>query len=63
MRPKLIGVVRKGAIAALDRGPKIGGQLLNTQIILHDLKVGRGTAHSFLMAAASQCVQKVSTKS
>lgn len=59
MRLKSINVFKKGAIAALDRGPKIGGNIINTQIVLHNLKIGRGTADSFLMSAAAQCVQKV----
>lgn len=54
-----MNVVRRGAIAALDRGPKIGGNIINTHIILHNLQIGRGTADSFLMSAATQCVQKV----
>lgn len=52
--------MRKGAISALDRGPKVGGQVMNTQIVLHNLTIGRGTADSFIMAVAAQCVQKVS---
>ena len=59
IRPRYIGVVRKGAISSLERGPKVGGIVMDTQIILHDLKIGRGTADSFVMAAAGQCVQKV----
>lgn len=54
-----MNVFRKGAVAALNRGPKLGGYILNTQIVLHNLKIGRGTADSFLMSAAAQCVQKV----
>lgn len=60
VRIKTINVVKKGAVAALNRGPKIGGNIINTQIILYNLKTGRGTAESFLMSAAAQCVQKVS---
>lgn len=51
--------MKKGAIGALERGPKVGGQLMGIQIVLHDLKIGRGTADSFIMSAAAQCVQKV----
>lgn len=53
-------MVRKGATAALERGPRVGGQVVDTQIRLHNITVGRGTADSFVMAAAAQCVQKVS---
>lgn len=59
VRPRSMTVFRKGAIAALDRGPKIGGNIINTQIVLHKLLIGRGTADSFLMSTATQCVQKV----
>ncbi|XP_037030453.1 ribosome-releasing factor 2, mitochondrial [Bradysia coprophila] len=62
VRPRSMNVFRKGAIAALDRGPKIGGNIINTQIILHNLQIGRGTADSFLMSAATQCVQKILLK-
>lgn len=62
VRPKSFLTVKKGAIAALDRGPKVGGQVIDVQLVLHNLRVGRGTADSFLMAAAAQCVQKVERK-
>jgi elongation factor G len=59
IRPRFINIVRKSAISALDRGPKIGGQVENVRIILHKLVIGRGTVDSIIMAATSQCVQKV----
>lgn len=59
VRPKLVLMARKGAISALYRGPRVGGEIVDTQIILHALSVGRGTADSFIMSAAAQCVQKV----
>lgn len=59
VKPRSINVFRKGAVAALNRGPKLGGHIINTQVVLHNLKIGRGTADSFLMSAAAQCVQKV----
>lgn len=59
VRPKYFPFVKKGAIAALDRGPRLGGQVEDTQIILHALVIGRKTADSFVMSVASQCVQKV----
>lgn len=51
--------MRKGAVAALERGPRLGGQLDDVQVVLHDLRVARGTADSFAAAAAAQCVQRV----
>lgn len=62
VRPKTIYVCKKGALNALDRGPRIGGQVIDTQIILHNVRIGRGTADSFIMAVAAQCVQKILMK-
>ncbi|XP_064549628.1 ribosome-releasing factor 2, mitochondrial isoform X1 [Drosophila montana] len=59
LRPRVLQVLRKGAIGALERGPRVGGQVVDTQIRLHNVTVGRGTADSFVMAAAAQCVQKL----
>lgn len=59
VRPRFLNVVKKGALSALDRGPKVGGEIIETQIILHNLQIGRGTADSFVMATASQLIQKV----
>nr|B4M416.1 RecName: Full=Ribosome-releasing factor 2, mitochondrial; Short=RRF2mt; AltName: Full=Elongation factor G 2, mitochondrial; Short=EF-G2mt; Short=mEF-G 2; Flags: Precursor [Drosophila virilis] len=63
LRPRVLQVLRKGAIGALERGPRVGGQVVDTQIRLHNVTVGRGTADSFVMAAAAQCVQKLLSKS
>ncbi|XP_075145674.1 mitochondrial ribosome recycling factor 2 [Haematobia irritans] len=62
LRPRTLQVIRKGCIAALERGPKVGGQVVETQIRLHNITIGRGTADSFIMAAAGQCVQKILTE-
>lgn len=59
VRPRFLNVVKKGALSALERGPKVGGEVVETQIILHNLQIGRGTADSFVMATASQLIQKV----
>lgn len=59
LRPRILQILRKGAISALDRGPRVGGQVVDTQIRLHNVVIGRGTADSFIMATATQCVQKV----
>lgn len=55
----MLQVIRKGALSALERGPRVGGQVVDTKIRLHSITIGRGTADSFVMAAAAQCVQKV----
>lgn len=59
VRPKQLQLVRKGVLAALERGPKLGGQVVKTRVVLRNLVVGKGTADSFVMAVAGQCVQKV----
>ena len=59
IRPKFIQLVRKASINALERGPKIGGQVVNVKILLHRLVIGRGTADSFIMASTMQCVMKI----
>jgi elongation factor G len=59
VRPKFVQLVKRAALSALERGPKLGGEVVNVRIILHGLVVGRHTAESVIAAAASQCVQKV----
>lgn len=59
LRPKLLYLVKKGSLAALNRGPKLGSPVVDTQVLLHFLQIGRGTADSFVMAAAGQCVHKI----
>ncbi|SPP80753.1 ribosome-releasing factor 2, mitochondrial isoform X1 [Drosophila guanche] len=59
LRPRILQVLRKGSVSALERGPRVGGQVVETQIRLHNATIGRGTADSFVMATAAQCVQKL----
>lgn len=59
IKPRFINLVKKGAISALERGPKVGGQVVDVKIILNNLVIGRGTADSFIMSSAAQCVQKI----
>lgn len=59
IRPRYIYLVKKSAIAALERGPKIGGQIVDVRIKLHRLIIGRGTVDAFISAATYQCVQKI----
>ncbi|XP_053969901.1 ribosome-releasing factor 2, mitochondrial [Anastrepha ludens] len=61
LRPRTLQVIRKGALSGLERGPRVGGQVVDTQIRLHNITIGRGTADSFIMAATAQCVQKILT--
>ncbi|KXJ75401.1 hypothetical protein RP20_CCG011790 [Aedes albopictus] len=59
IRPRQMSYVRKGSVAALERGPKLGGQLMDVGITLHSLTIGKGTADTFIMAATAQCVRHV----
>lgn len=59
LRPRILQIIRKGCLAGLERGPRVGGPLTETQVCLHNVTIGRGTADSFIMATAAQCVQKV----
>ncbi|XP_050077084.1 ribosome-releasing factor 2, mitochondrial [Anopheles maculipalpis] len=61
VRPRQMAFFRKGAIGALQRGPKLGGQLANCTVKLHALTIGRGTADPFIMAAAAQCIGNILT--
>uniref|UniRef100_A0A182RBQ2 Ribosome-releasing factor 2, mitochondrial n=1 Tax=Anopheles funestus TaxID=62324 RepID=A0A182RBQ2_ANOFN len=59
IRPRQMTYFRKGALGALHRGPKLGGELANCAIKLHALTIGRGTADPFIMAAAAQCISNI----
>lgn len=59
VRPKLIAIVRKAAQEALLRGPIVGGEVANTQVVLHSLIASRGVVDSFLISATVQCIQKL----
>lgn len=59
VHPKYKNAVRKAVLSTLDRGPLVGGKVIDTHVILHSLVVGRGVAESFLMSVTAQCIQKV----
>uniref|UniRef100_A0A182PMD0 Ribosome-releasing factor 2, mitochondrial n=1 Tax=Anopheles epiroticus TaxID=199890 RepID=A0A182PMD0_9DIPT len=59
VRPRQMAFFRKGALGALQRGPKLGGQLANCTVKLHALTIGKGTADPFIMAAAAQCIGNI----
>lgn len=63
LRPRILQVIKKGVLAALERGPRVGGQVVETQVKLHNATIGRGTADSFVMAATGQCIQKILSNS
>lgn len=57
--PKYMFTVKKATVDAIARGPLVGGEVANTQVILHSLVLSRGIADSFLASATIQCIQKV----
>ncbi|XP_058056639.1 ribosome-releasing factor 2, mitochondrial [Anopheles bellator] len=59
VRPRQMAYFRKGALAAMQRGPKVGGQMAICALKLHSLTIGKGTADPFIMAAAAQCIKSV----
>lgn len=61
MPPKLMKVIRRAVHAALERGPLIGGKVVNTHVILHGMTMGRGTTEPFLASATTQCILKVNS--
>ncbi|XP_055321824.1 ribosome-releasing factor 2, mitochondrial isoform X2 [Sitodiplosis mosellana] len=62
IHPKYIKCIRKAVQSALLRGPLVGGTVVDTQVILHQLVLGRRTAESLLMSATAQCIQKLLRK-
>lgn len=56
---KYVKCIRKAAESALQRGPLVGGTVIDAQIILHKVVLGKRTAESFVMSATAQCVQKL----
>lgn len=62
IHPKYIKCIRKSVQSTLLRGPMVGGTVIDTQVILHKLVLGKRTAESFLMSATAQCIQKLLRK-
>lgn len=57
--PKHLATVKKATRDAMARGPLVGGEVTNVQVILHSLVLSRGIADSFLASATIQCIRKV----
>lgn len=57
--PKLMKCIKNSVYSALERGPLVGGKVVNTYVVLHAMTISRGTAESFLSSATSQSVYKV----
>ncbi|GAB0088171.1 Ribosome-releasing factor 2, mitochondrial [Sergentomyia squamirostris] len=59
LRPRHQALIKKGIMAGLERGPKLGGIVVDTYAVLHDVNVGPKAVDSFVIATAAQCVQKI----
>lgn len=59
MSPRLLAAVRRGVSAGLASGPLLGCPVLGVQPILHALDTTPGTSDTSIVAAAVQCVHKV----
>ncbi|XP_018570990.1 ribosome-releasing factor 2, mitochondrial [Anoplophora glabripennis] len=57
--PKHLLAVKQGIETGLAHGPKIGSQVINTYVMLHNLEVGRGTSETMVTATVTQVVQKL----
>lgn len=57
--PKFMYTVKKATADAMARGPLVGGEVANTQVVLHSLVLSRGIADPFLASATIQCIRKV----
>lgn len=62
IHPKYIKCIRKAVQSTLIRGPLVGGTVVDTQVIIHQLVLGKRTAESVLMSATAQCIQKLLRK-
>lgn len=62
VHPKFIKAIKKAVVAALNRGPLVGGTVAGTQVVLHKFTAVNRTAESFVMSATAQCVQRLLRK-
>ncbi|CAH2044827.1 unnamed protein product, partial [Iphiclides podalirius] len=57
--PRTMQTVRRAVETALRRGPKLACPLVDVQVTLHWLEVGRGTSDSVLASSVVHCLRKV----
>jgi elongation factor G len=51
--------VKLGVESALTHGPKLSCPMINVQVMLHWLDVGRGTSDTIISASVAQCIRKL----
>ncbi|CAH1098507.1 unnamed protein product [Psylliodes chrysocephalus] len=57
--PKHLVAVKQGIEVGLAHGPKISCPVVNTQVTLHLLQLGKGTSDTVIAATVTQLVQKM----
>jgi elongation factor G len=56
---KHLHAVKLGVESAMTHGPKLSCPLVNVQVMLHYLEVGRGTSDTIISASVAQCIRKL----
>lgn len=51
--------INRGLLAGLAHGPILGAPVVDVNIMLHWLEVGRGTSDTIISAGVSQCIKKM----
>ncbi|KAJ9575741.1 hypothetical protein L9F63_007387 [Diploptera punctata] len=59
---KNLNAVKLGIESALAHGPKLSCPVINVQIVLHWLEVGRGTSETIVSSSVTHCVRKLLEK-
>uniref|UniRef100_A0A1Y1MZ82 Tr-type G domain-containing protein n=1 Tax=Photinus pyralis TaxID=7054 RepID=A0A1Y1MZ82_PHOPY len=57
---RTLQAIKQGIKVALTHGPRINCKVINAQVVLHKLEIGRGTSETMVSATVTQCLQKVS---
>ncbi|XP_069683538.1 ribosome-releasing factor 2, mitochondrial [Periplaneta americana] len=56
---KQLQAVKLGVESALTHGTKLGCPVVDVQVMLHWLEVGRGTSETIISASVTQCIRKL----
>jgi elongation factor G len=56
---KHLHAVKLGVESAMAHGPKLNCPVVNIQVMLHWLEVGRGTSDTIISASVAQCIRKL----
>lgn len=56
---KHLHAVKFGVESAMAHGPKLSCPIINVQVMLHWLEVGRGTSDTIVSASVAQCIRKL----